>query len=39
LTTKEIKFLVTAAILNGQRSYWTQYWKGTTQGPSRPKLL
>ena len=36
---KKFLFLVTAAILNGGRGCWTQFWKGPTQGPSLPGLV
>ena len=28
-----------AAILVGSQDHWTQFWKGTTQGPSKPGLV
>jgi hypothetical protein len=36
---KKFLFLVTAAILNGKRGCRTQFWKGSTQGPSLPGLV
>ena len=36
---KKFLFLVTAAILNGERGCRTQFWKGPTQGPSLPGLV
>jgi hypothetical protein len=37
-TIEKYLFLVTAAILNVGKGCWTQFWKGTTQQPSKPNF-